>query len=127
MSSDMRWRIRFRNLETRIRIGLHDHEKEPQRIIVNVLVEGHYPYNPGSVKECFNYDHVHSLVVKKWPQQPHKLLLEHCVVELLEHIFSVDDRVEYAKVSVSKPDIFPDTEAVEVEGEWTRADFEKIR
>jgi dihydroneopterin aldolase len=126
MSSDMRWRINIKNLETHIAIGLHDHEKTPQRIIVNAAIDVLSPAKPTSIKQCFNYDHVHKLVVGQWPQRSHVQLLETCVTELLEYIFRADDRVVFAKASVCKPDIFSEAESVGVEAEWTLADFERL-
>ncbi len=92
--------------------------------MVNISLEGEYPAKPKEIEDCFNYDYIHDLVVNKWPNMEHKLLLENCVVELLEHIFRCDSRVDSATVRVCKPDIFPDVEAVGVETSWTRADFE---
>ncbi len=119
-----RWYVHVKNLETTIGVGIHAHEKEKQRVIVNVTVEGEYPANPQTIKDCFNYDHIHNLIVNEWPQKAHKPLLENCVVELLEHIFRCDERVDIARVQVSKPDIFQNAEKVGVETQWTRKDFE---
>jgi 7,8-dihydroneopterin aldolase/epimerase/oxygenase len=126
MSSDMRWRINIRDLATTIRVGIHEHEKTPQRVLVNGVIEVDYAARPQSIKECFDYDHIHRLVVKEWPARPHTPLLETWVSELLEYIFRADARVAYAKASVCKPDIFAEAEAVGVEAEWTRADFERL-
>lgn len=126
MSTTHRCRVNIRNLSALIRIGIHPHERTPQRILVNAVVEGDYPPRPSSIDECFNYDPIHQLVTEEWTRRGHTSLLETYVVELLEFIFRLDDRVTYAKVSVCKPDIFPQAEAVGAEAEWTRADFERI-
>ncbi len=126
MSSDIqkhRWRVHVTNLQTTIRVGIHEHEKEKQRIIVNAIVEGEYPAKPQVIEDCFNYEYIHNLVVDEWPKKEHKSLLENCVVELLEHIFSCDERVDKASVRICKPDISPHAEAVGVEAQWTRKDF----
>ncbi len=121
-----RWRIHVTNLESSICVGIHQHEKEKQRIIVNAFVEGEYPENPQTINDCFSYDYIYDLVVNEWPKHPHKLLLENCVVELLEHIFRIDGRVDLANVRICKPDIFPQAESVGVETQWTRADYKKF-
>ncbi|MDE3016693.1 MAG: dihydroneopterin aldolase [Pseudomonadota bacterium] len=126
MSSDMRWRLQLRNLQVCLRIGIHPHEQKPQRVFVNAAIEGDYPLKPQTIEECFNYDDIHRLVVNEWPERTHTDLLETYVIELLQHIFSMDKRVEYAKVSLSKPDIFPEAESVGVEAEWTREDFNRL-
>lgn len=121
-----RWNIHIKNMETTIGVGIHPHERVKQRVFVNVTVEGEYPAKPQVIEDCFNYDYIHNLVVEKWPNREHKLLLENCVTELLEHIFRCDERVNRASVRVCKPDIFPGVEAVGVETTWTRADFKKL-
>ncbi len=126
MSYNLRRRINIYNLATTIRVGIHAHEQYPQRVLANAMVEGYFPASPKSIEECFNYDHVHTLVVKEWPTKPHNALLENWVSELLVHIFSIDERVMFARASVCKPDIFPEAEAVGVEMEWTRADYKKF-
>ena len=126
MSFDMRWRIHIKNLETYVCIGIHAHERVPQRLYVNAVIEGDYPFRPASIADCFNYDHIHRLVVQEWPKRPHTDLLETYTLELLEHIFRIDGRVTLAKVSLSKPDIFSEADSVGVEAEWTRADFERF-
>lgn len=123
--SKQRWRINICNIETHIPVGIHEHEKIPQRIIVNATVECSYSCKPETIDECFNYDHVRKLVVEEWPNRPHIALLETCVNDLLAFIFKTDDRTSYAKVSVCKPDIFPETQSVGVEAEWSRVDFQK--
>ncbi len=121
-----RWTIHVTNLETRIAVGIHPHEQEKQRVIINATVEGTYSAKPKKIEDCFNYEHVHNLVVDEWSKHGHKLLLENCVTELIEHIFRCDERVERACVRICKPDISPHAEAVGVETSWTRADFDKL-
>jgi 7,8-dihydroneopterin aldolase/epimerase/oxygenase len=126
MSSNQCWRIHVKNMETVIHIGIHDHEKSPQRIIVNAVIEAQYALKPKTIKECFSYEHIYKLVVEQWPKRPHIHLLESCVVELLEHVFRIDDSVMFAQVSVCKPDIFPEADAVGVEAQWTREDYIRL-
>jgi len=126
MSSDHPWRITIRNLEIKMRIGLHPHEKEPQRVIINVDVEVLCPLHPESIDECFNYDALYHLLAVEWPKRPHQMLLETCVADLLSFIFKLDARVNSARVSIAKTDIFADMESVGVEAMWSRADFERL-
>lgn len=129
MSSDTlkhRWNVHIKNMESVIGVGIHPHEREKQRVLVNVTVEGEYPAKPQTIEDCFNYDYVYEMVTLKWPNMPHKPLLENCVVELMEHIFRSDGRVDFASVRVCKPDIFPQAESVGVETKWTREDFRRF-
>ena len=126
MSFKQHWRVNVKNLETIIRIGIHANEQQPQRVFVNAMIEGVYPAKPQSIADCFNYDHIHALVVQEWPKRQHVNLLETYVAELLEFIFRSDARVDFARASVCKPDIFPQAQSVGVEAEWTRKDFERL-
>ncbi len=123
MSLKQKWRFNIKKLETRMRVGCNPKEREPQRIYVNAIMEGEYVLEPQSLDECINYDIIHHLVTREWPKLPHTILLETRINELLEYIFRTDDRITYAKVSLEKPDIFPEMESVGIEAEWTREDF----
>jgi 7,8-dihydroneopterin aldolase/epimerase/oxygenase len=124
MSSNQRWRLHVKNLETSLRIGIYPHEKQaPQRVLVSAVVEAEYPLKPQSIEECVNYDMIYRLVVEEWPARAHIDLLETFVIELLEYIFRENSGVAYAKVRLDKPDIFKEAEAVGVEAEWTREEF----
>jgi 7,8-dihydroneopterin aldolase/epimerase/oxygenase len=120
-----RWTIHVRDLRVALPIGIYEHELVPQNIVVNAQIEGMFPVQPQTIEDCFNYEHVHTLVVKHWPTQPHTPLLETRVVQLLAHIFAADARVTRASVSIAKPDIFPEAASVGVEAEWTRTDYER--
>lgn len=123
----MRWRVFIRSLETSLRIGIHQHEREAQRLLVNAEIEGVYAIQPQGIGDCFNYDHLYKLVVHDWPKREHVELLETLVIDLLCHIFSVDERVERVTVSIAKPDIFAEAESVGVETVWTRGDYARLK
>lgn len=120
------WRVLVKDLEATIGVGVHMHERKPQRILVNVMVEGLYPAKPQNLKDCYNYDHIHLLVTEAWPKKEHTLLLEECAVELLSYIFHSDSRVTKVRVGVCKPDVYEKAHSVGVETEWTREEFNKF-
>lgn len=126
MSSSHEWRIQITNLKTNVCVGIYDHEREPQPVVVNALITGKYPARPQTIEDCFDYSLVHRFVTVDWSKREHVGLLEILVVELLEFIFSADSRVQYAKVSVCKTDISA-VEAIGSEAEWTRADYKRLR
>ncbi len=126
MSSN-RWRVYVTNLETFLRIGIYAAEKKPQRVIVNASIEADYAVRPKTIAECISYEHVYTLVAQEWPQRGHVELLETYIAELLEYIFRLDDRIVYVKVSLCKPDVFAEAQAVGVEAQWTRGDFERLK
>ena len=125
MSSKHKWRINVRNLETNMRVGCDPKERDPQRIRINVMIEGEYDFKPDKLDQCINYDVVYKFVTQEWPKLPHTILLETRVNDLLEYIFRSDDRVAFVRASLEKPDIFHEVESVGIETEWTREDYER--
>jgi hypothetical protein len=49
------------------------------------------------------------------------------VVDLLDFIFSSNDLVQYANVSIGKLDIYKQVEVAGVEAEWMREDYENYQ
>ncbi len=127
MSSDMWWRINITNLVTHVKVGIYPRERKSQRIMINGVIAGCYPVRPNSIEECISYEHVYKLAVQEWPKRPHVDLLETYLVELLEYVFTIDNRIQQARFSLCKPDVFKEAEAVGIEAEWTRADFERLK
>ena len=126
MPAKQLWRFHVKNLATQMCIGCDPKEREPQRIFVNAVIEGEYSAKPQSLAECINYDIIYRIVTQEWPKLPHTILLETRIRELLEYIFRTDERITFARVSLAKPDIFPEMESIGLEAEWTRADFKRI-
>lgn len=122
----MRWCIFVKNLETTVRIGIHRHEKTAQRLRVSADIEMLYAQPPQTIADCFNYDHIYRLVCEEWPKGAHVDLLETLAVDFLNYVFTMDSRVDSAKVRIAKPDIFAEAEEVGVETRWTREDFKRL-
>lgn len=110
-----------------VRIGLHDHEKEndrSQRIIVNVELFADakgYLDNP-SRDTIIDYDDIYQ-EIKKWANNGHTELIETYLKGLLGVCFQ-NERVQSARVSIAKPDIFEEAERVGVEIEMNRREWE---
>jgi len=127
MSFKQKWRVYLNKLEVVMRVGCAPHEREPQRIWLNVTIEGQYATRPAELADCINYDLVYKYVTRTWPGLSHTILLETRMVELLTFIFESDDKVDYARVCMLKPDIFKEVESIGLETEWTRADYERLK
>jgi dihydroneopterin aldolase len=102
-------RIVLRDVVTEVKLGLHPwerHDERPQRVVVNVELFAHLPgpFSGQGVEAVLDYDGIRN-ELRTWPQKPHTELLETLVEELLSLAFR-DGRVEAARVSVIKPDIF---------------------
>jgi len=111
-------RMMIRDLETHIRLGVHAHERipdKPQRIIVNVemFADGKSHHEGEGLASVVDYDPIHAAIVG-WEGRPHVLLIETLLEELIEICFR-DDRVRACKVSIVKPDIYDAAAAAGVE------------
>ncbi len=111
-------RMMIRDLETHIRLGVHAHERipdKPQRIIVNVemFADGKSHLDGEGLASVVNYDPIHAAIVA-WEGRSHVLLIETLLEELIALCFR-DERVRACKVSIVKPDIYDAAAAAGVE------------
>ncbi|MCU0887027.1 MAG: dihydroneopterin aldolase [Rubritepida sp.] len=105
-----------RGLELQARLGVHAHEKvAPQRIVVHVdlAVRDDGPdIGPDSLPRVVDYEHVVK-AARAAVAGGHVLLVE-TLAETLAALALQDARVLRARVSIEKPDAFPDAAAVGV-------------
>lgn len=126
MENNSHAKIVLTDMEIDVRIGLHAHEQEggrSQRILVSVeLFVSAVDYLTDTTKDTIiDYDYIYG-GIKAWANRPHTLLIETYVHELLGLCFK-DERIAAARVSVTKPDIFPDVARAGVEAFMCRADW----
>ena len=121
-----RWIIRLNDIETKVRVGIHPNEREPQRLLVSVEAEAEYPLQPAAIDQCLDYEMIYDRVTKLWPNRSHTDLLETLAMDLLVYLFE-SPLVQEASVSVAKPDVFAQAERVSVSLEWSRADYEMAK
>lgn len=125
MENNSHVKIVIKDMVVDVRIGLYAHEKaggRSQRIIVNVELFLDKSYLSDITPETImDYDTIHSAILG-WSEAPHVLLIETYANDLLDICFT-DDRVEAAKISITKPDIFDDVERAGVEVFMTRVDW----
>jgi dihydroneopterin aldolase len=111
-------RMLVRDLVTHIRLGVHAHERvpdKPQRIIVNVEMfsDGRSHLEGEGLASVVDYDPIHS-AIQAWHDRPHVLLIETLLEELVALCFR-DARVRACRVSIVKPDIYDAAAAAGVE------------
>lgn len=95
-------------LELPMRLGIHPHEVEPQRIRVSVEMTVSYPRAPGvdAIEEVLDYDFVRSGI--------HALAagpgfaLQETLVEAIAALCLADERVRQVRVRSMKLDVYPD-------------------
>ena len=110
-------RLFLRNYEVWINIGVHDFEKRAeQRVIINVDL-----YVPLAVStprsdeldEVVDYDFIRRTVAARL-SKGHIHLQETLCDDILEQVLA-HPKVQAARVSTAKPDVYPDCDAVGVE------------
>jgi dihydroneopterin aldolase len=110
-------RMMIRDLVTEVRLGLHPwerHPEKPQRIVVNVELFA-APRNARykHVSSVVDYDYIRA-ALKKWPRRKHTVFIETLLDELIKLCFK-DKRVQAARVSIFKPDIYNEAAGAGVE------------
>lgn len=116
------YRVALRDVVVEMQIGIAEWERgATQRVVVNVDLFAHQGAHTGSdISSCINYDPIHEFIISQWPSRPHTDLLETLAEELIAVCFQ-DERVEAARVSLQKPDVYADAGAAEVEFYRVRA------
>jgi dihydroneopterin aldolase len=109
-------RMMIRDLVTEVRLGLHPwerHPEKPQRVVVNVEL---YAAPAKAIKDhssIVDYDYIRD-ALKKWPRRKHTVFIESLLDELVKLCFR-DKRVQAARVSIFKPDIYNEAGGAGVE------------
>ncbi len=110
-------KIVLRGLKTDINVGLHPwemHRERPTRVVVDVEIFSQCEQLGDSMETIIDYDPIRALVTQDWPTRPHTPLLETWVEELVAFCFSIPE-VDACRVSIVKPHIFTEADAVGVE------------
>lgn len=118
------WTIEINKLETRLRVGIWEHEREFQPVHINLSLRAIAAASPQSIEDCLDYQPICRWMVSDWPQQPHTPLLETKLRELMDFIFSYDARIEWADVAISKPQAIAEARGVGVRMALSRDDYD---
>jgi dihydroneopterin aldolase len=96
-------RILIRDLETSVRVGIYESEKnapQPIRLDVDLWSAKKMPLN--TPDDFIDYDPIRNLVCDVWPHRPHVELLETLAQELIDFALK-DDRIDAVRVRITKP------------------------
>lgn len=120
------WTIEINNLETRLRVGIWEHERAFQPVHIRLSLRAITAASPQSIEDCLDYQPICRWIVSDWPQQPHTPLLETKLRELMDFIFSYDARIEWADAAISKPQAIAEARGVGVRLALSRDDYDSI-
>ena len=105
--------IAISNLETRLRVGIWDHEREFQPVHVNlIMAPDPARLQPGA--GGIDYRPIVRWVKEEWPGAPHTPLLETRLRELMDFVFASELGVVWLDVALSKPQACPQARGVGV-------------
>lgn len=95
-------------LEVPIRLGIHPHEAEPQRVRLSVELTVAYPRAPSAdaIEEVLDYDFVRA-GIRALAAGP-GFALQETLVEAVAALCLSDERVRQVRVRSMKLDVYPD-------------------
>ena len=120
------WTIAITNLETRLRVGIWDHEREFQPVRINLSMAAGTDRVPQSAIDCLDYQPILQWITGQWPRQPHTPLLETRLRELLDFVFRFDARIAWLDVALSKPQAWPEARGVGLRMALSRTEYEAL-
>ena len=95
-------------LAVMIRLGIHPHEVEPQRVLVTVEMTVGYdrPPTADSIAEVLDYDFVRTGIRALAAER--RFALQETLCDAVASLCLGDERVQAVRVRTSKTDIYPD-------------------
>jgi 7,8-dihydroneopterin aldolase/epimerase/oxygenase len=95
-------------LELRIRLGIHPHEVEPQRVLIDVAMTVRYPaaIDSDRIEAVLDYDYVRTGITALADDR--RFALQETLCEAIAAICFIDPRVVEARVRSMKADVYPD-------------------
>lgn len=121
----MPWTIEIVDIETQLRVGIWEHERELQPIRINISLRALAAACPKTIEDCLDYEPICHWIIDSWPTQPHTPLLETRLRELISFVFEFDERIEWADVAISKPAALSQVQGVGVRMALSRAEYEQ--
>jgi 7,8-dihydroneopterin aldolase/epimerase/oxygenase len=95
------------DLDVRMRLGIHPHEAEPQRVRLSIRMTVDYPQPPAAdrIEEVLDYDFVRDGVHRL---AANGFALQETLIEAVAALCLADERVRQVTVRSTKLDVYPD-------------------
>jgi dihydroneopterin aldolase len=117
--------IAISNLDTRLRVGIWDHERDFQPVHVNLVMAPEAArLRPGG--GGIDYRSILRWITEEWPQAPHTPLLETRLRELIDFVFACDLGVVWLDAALSKPQACPEARGVGVRMALSRSEHAEL-
>jgi dihydroneopterin aldolase len=118
------WTIEIADIETRLRVGIWEHERVLQPIRISMSIRALAAAIPESIADCLNYEPICRWIVETWPAQPHTELLETKLRELMDFVFNYDARIEWVELAIAKPQAIAAARGVGLRMALERGEYE---
>lgn len=95
-------------LDAKVRLGIHPHEVEPQRVLIDVAMTVRYPaaIDQDRIEAVLDYDYVREGIIKLARDQ--RFALQETLCEAIVALCFADRRVVEVRVRTMKSDVYPD-------------------
>ena len=95
-------------LDVSLRLGIHPHEVEPQRVLIDVTMTVRYPaaIDADRIEAVLDYDYVRSGIVAL--ADVRRFALQETLCEAIANLCFTDRRVVEVKIRTMKADVYPD-------------------
>lgn len=95
-------------LAVMIRLGIHAHEAEPQRVLVTVEMTADYPRAPSEdrIEQVLDYDFVREGIIAMAAER--RFALQETLCEAIAALCLRDVRATRVRVRTLKTDVYPD-------------------
>jgi dihydroneopterin aldolase len=106
--AEARYTLLLEGLSLAMGLGIHAHERAPQRVLVDLRLDCIYPSAPSGdrIVEALDYDAIYA-AVRDLATSRH-FNLQETLCEEIASLCLADPRIERVMVRSCKPDIFPD-------------------
>ena len=118
---ETQWTVRIDRLETQLKVGIYEHEKVFQPILVSLKASGRADASPNHIEQCIDYEPICAWIQNEWPNSNHTPLLETRMNELLSYVFSVNSRITWVWAGLYKPNAIKGARFVGLERSASRA------
>ena len=123
---DALWTVTIDNLETQLRVGIWDHEREHQPVRVTMSLGPAAGALEVRESGCVNCQPIMHWITEEWPLHAHTPLLETRLRELMAFVFAFDPRIGWLDAALSKPQACPEAAGVGVRIAMSRREFTQV-
>jgi dihydroneopterin aldolase len=100
---EIEWEVVIDRLRADTRIGIHDHERAPQPVVIDAVLRCRAHALPERIDDCLDYDAFCRLLRAYLERQPHTDLVERLAADLLVLAFERFSMLDDASLTVYKP------------------------